>query len=190
MYALVPQNAELSLSFLQMHQGYHKDADRLNSQLDLYAENPRYQNLFIDLVRNDTGKKIYSIFPMQQYQKLGRGELVPGLHLSHIQATQLSKVQASQNKNALESFQSLLLGPQIRNVEAINSRRNWISPRKGFHFLLHRGSSILQDICFLYRIRRFIRVYKYTQINSREITSLPESKNVMNMTRHFNHPPK
>ena len=46
-----------------MHQGYHKDADRLNSQLDLYAEDPRYQNLFIDLVRNDTGKK-NSIFPM------------------------------------------------------------------------------------------------------------------------------
>ncbi|XP_073241792.1 chloride channel protein C-like [Porites lutea] len=37
------------LDYYQMHQGYHKDADRLNSQLDLYAEDPRYQNLFIDL---------------------------------------------------------------------------------------------------------------------------------------------
>ena len=61
MYALVRQNTEVSL-FFQMHQGYHKDADRLNSQLDLYAENPRYQNLFIDLVRSDTGKKKYTVF--------------------------------------------------------------------------------------------------------------------------------
>ena len=44
-----------------MHQGYHKDADRLNTQLDRYAENPRYENLFIDLVRSDTGKK-YAVF--------------------------------------------------------------------------------------------------------------------------------
>ena len=35
-----------------MHQGYVKDADRLNAQLDGYAENLRYQELFIDLVRN------------------------------------------------------------------------------------------------------------------------------------------
>ena len=33
-----------------MHQGYVKDADRLNAQLDRYAEDPRYQQLFIDLV--------------------------------------------------------------------------------------------------------------------------------------------
>ena len=71
-----------------MDQGYHKDAARLNTQLDLYAKNPRYQNFFINLVRSDTGKKKYSIFPMSQYQKLGSGEVVPGLHVSHIQATQ------------------------------------------------------------------------------------------------------
>ncbi|XP_073241791.1 chloride channel protein D-like [Porites lutea] len=38
------------LDYKQMDQGYHKDhAARLNTQLDLYAENPRYQNLFINL---------------------------------------------------------------------------------------------------------------------------------------------
>ena len=30
-------------------------------------------------------------------------------------------------------------------------------------------------------------IYKYTNINSREVTSLSESKNVINMARHFNH---
>lgn len=35
-----------------MHQGYGylKDAERLNAQLDNYAENLHYQELFIDLV--------------------------------------------------------------------------------------------------------------------------------------------
>ena len=56
-----------------MHQGYHKDADRLNSQLDLYAENPRYQNLFIDLVRSDTEKKKTQYFPHVAISKVGEG---------------------------------------------------------------------------------------------------------------------
>ena len=35
-----------------MHQGYGyvKDAEHLNAQLDRYADAPRYQELFIDLV--------------------------------------------------------------------------------------------------------------------------------------------
>ena len=138
MYALVRKNTELSL-FLQMDQGYHKDhAARLNTQLDLYAENPRYQNLFINLVRSDTGKKKYCIFPMQQYQKLGSGEFVLGLHLSHIQATQQSKVQASQNKNAFKNVKSGLGGDyEIRTEEAINFTRNTISLPKVFYFLLY-----------------------------------------------------
>ena len=40
--------------------------------------------------------------------------------------------------------------------EAINSARNRISSLKDFQFLLYRRSSILQDIYFLYRIRRFV----------------------------------
>lgn len=35
-----------------MHQGYVRDADRLNAQLERYAEDSRYQEMFIDLVRN------------------------------------------------------------------------------------------------------------------------------------------
>ena len=181
MYALVPQNAELSLSFLQMHQGYHKDADRLNSQLDLYAENPRYQNLFIDLVRNDTGKK-YTVFsPCYNIKSWG------GVNQCRVYTSLIFRPHM---KGKFKRVKTRTLGPSIRNVEAINSTRNRISQRKVFHFLLHRRSNILPNICFLYRIRRFIRVYKYTKINQREITSLPESKSVMNMARHFNHPPK
>lgn len=71
-----------------MDQGYHKDAARLNTQLDLYAENPRYQNLFINLVRSDTGKNNYNIFPMLQYQKLERGELVKSVKLSSSKSKQ------------------------------------------------------------------------------------------------------
>jgi len=39
------------LDYYQMYQGYGyvKDADRLNALLDRYAEDPRYQELFIDL---------------------------------------------------------------------------------------------------------------------------------------------
>lgn len=39
------------LDYYQMHQGYGylKDAEQLNAKLDGYAENPRYQDLYIDL---------------------------------------------------------------------------------------------------------------------------------------------
>ena len=55
----------------------------------------------------------------------------------------------SLNKNAFKSYQSRLpLGDYIKN-EAINCTRNRISSLRVFHVLLHRRSSILQDICFL-----------------------------------------
>ena len=47
-------------------------------------------------------------------------------------------------------------GDQKRNQEATYSRRFMIYLLKVFHFLLYRRSSILQDIYFLYRIRRFV----------------------------------
>ena len=63
----------------------------------------------------------------------------------------------------------------------IYSARNRISSLKVFHFLLYPRSSI-----YFFRIFTFyivfdvvwVRVYKYTKINSREITSLPERKSV------------
>ena len=46
---------------------------------------------------------------------------MPGLHLSHIQATQQSKAQESQNKNAFKNVKSGLGGDyEIRTEEAIN----------------------------------------------------------------------
>ena len=61
-----------------------------------------------------------------------------GLHLSHIQATQQSKVQASQNKNAFKNVKSGLGGDyEIRTEEAINFTRNTISLPKVFYFLLY-----------------------------------------------------
>ena len=89
--------------------------------------------------------------------------------------------------NALKSIKLSLPVDEIRNEEAINSTQNKIS------FLLYRLSSILQDIYFLYHVQQFVSElieYKNTKIKGldlREITSLPESKNVMNMVRHFNH---
>ena len=127
-----------------MHQGYDKDAARLKTQLDLYAQNPRYQNLFINLVRSDTGKKKYSIYPMLQYQKLGRRELVLGLHLSHIQATRESKVQASQNKNAFKNVKSVLGGDKIKTEEAINFTRNRITS----YFIFYFGQYLFRDSQF------------------------------------------
>ena len=44
----------------------------------------------------------------------------------------------------------------MQNEEAMNSTRNRIYSRKVFRFLLYWRSSILQDIYFLYRIRRFV----------------------------------
>ena len=51
-----------------------------------------------------------------------------------------------------------------------------------FHILCYRLSSILQGIYFL------IRVYVYKKIkglNSRKMTSLPNSQNVINFVRHL-----
>ena len=84
----------------------------------------------------------------------------------------------------------------MRNKEAISSTRNMIFSLKVFDVLLYRPLSILQDMYILYRIRRFVSGFiEFTCINrrklkgldSREITSLPKSKKVMNMARHFNH---
>ena len=92
--------------------------------------------------------------------------------------------------NALKSINLSLPVDEIRNEEAINSTQNKIS------FLLYRLSSILQDIYFLYHVQPFVSElieYKNTKIKGldlREMTSVPEIKNVINMARHFNHPRK
>ena len=44
----------------------------------------------------------------------------------------------------------------MRNEEVLNSTRNRISTLNVFHVLLYRRSSNLQDIYFLYCIRRFV----------------------------------
>ena len=59
------------------------------------------------------------------------------------------------NKNALKNGQSSLLGDLIRIERVINSTRNRISTLNVFHVLLYRRLSNLQDISFLYCIRRF-----------------------------------
>ena len=80
---------------------------------------------------------------------------------------------------------------KISDEEAIKSTEKRISSLKVFHVLLYRRSSVFQDIYFLYRIRRFVfELSEDACINtrkSREITSLPKSKNLMNMARHLNH---
>ena len=99
-----------------------------------------------------------------------------------------------QNKNALSSVESHLLGDNIRNEEAIrpgavillsskrkskmmlsincDSEENRISSLKVFQFLLCRRSSILQDIYFLYRIRRFVIFQSSPKIKRMLITRL------------------
>lgn len=42
----------LLLLLLQMHQGYVRDAEQLNTQLEHYAADSRYQGMYIDLVCN------------------------------------------------------------------------------------------------------------------------------------------
>ena len=70
--------------------------------------------------------------------------------------------------------------------------RNRISSLKVFHFLLYRRLSILRDIYFLCRIGRFVsELIDDARIHTRKLRaskfpSLPKSKNVMNMARHFN----
>ena len=60
------------------------------------------------------------------------------VYTSLIQATQQSKVQASQNKNAFKNVKSGLGGDyEIRTEEAINCTRNTISLPKVFYFLLY-----------------------------------------------------
>ena len=62
---------------------------------------------------------------------------------------------------------------------------------KVFHVLLYRRLSILQDIYFLCRIRRFVsELIEDACMHTRKsraskFPSLPKSKNVMNMARHF-----
>ena len=86
----------------------------------------------------------------------------------------------------------------LRNEEAITSTWSRISSWQVFNFLLYRQSSILQDILFYiwYLTICFwidwVHVYKYTKIkgldsSTREITSLPKSKKMMNMACHFGH---
>ena len=54
------------------------------------------------------------------------------------------------SKNALTAAVSLAcLAIRSRNKEAINSTRNRVYSLKGFHLLLYRRSSILQDVYFL-----------------------------------------
>ena len=84
------------------------------------------------------------------------------------------------NKNALRRV-SLACLEISYEMGVIYSARNRISSLKVFHFLLYPRSSI-----YFFRIFTFyivfdvvwVRVYKYTKINSREITSLPERKSV------------
>ena len=54
----------------------------------------------------------------------------------------------------------------MRNDEAINFTRNRTSLQKGFHFLLYRLLSIVQDIYFFYYIPRFAsELIQYACIN-------------------------
>ena len=75
----------------------------------------------------------------------------------------------------------------LRNEEVITSTWSRIPSWQVFNFLLYRQSSILQNILFYIKLWYlticfwidWVHVYKYTKIkglNSREITSLPESK--------------
>ena len=60
------------------------------------------------------------------------------------------------SENALKcEDQSRLLGDQIRNEEAI-LHGTGLTSEKILHFLPYRQSRILQDVYFLYRIRRFV----------------------------------
>ena len=98
-------------------------------------------------------------------------------------------------KNPGHFITRLFLKGRPGNEEAFNSTQNRISSPKVFHVLLYRRSIGLQDIYFLYRIRRFapdwienmcMKRWKTKGLDSREITSLPKSKYVMNMARHIN----
>ena len=54
----------------------------------------------------------------------------------------------------------------MRNDQAISFTRNRTSLQKGFHFLLYRLLSILQDIYFFYGIPRFAsELIEYACIN-------------------------
>lgn len=49
-----------------MHQGYHRDAEGLNAQLERYAGEPRFQEVFIDLVCNAFNKIIVNRVELQK----------------------------------------------------------------------------------------------------------------------------
>ena len=57
-----------------MHQGYHRDAEGLNAQLERYAGEPRFQEIFIDLVCNAFKKII-----VNRYKKEGILTCFPAL---------------------------------------------------------------------------------------------------------------
>ena len=69
----------------------------------------------------------------------------------------------------------------------INSTPNRISSVNVFHFLNFIDGLVFFRMFTFYIVfdNNEVRVYKYTKIISREITSLPETKNVMIMARHF-----
>ena len=101
-----------------------------------------------------------------------------------------------EKKNPGHFITRLFLKGRPGNEEAFNSTRNRISSLKVFHVLFYRRSIGLQDIYFLYRIRRFapdwientcMKTRKTKGLDSREITSSPKSKYVMNMACHINH---
>ena len=168
MYALVRQNTEVSLLFFV-------DAPRIPQgcwSIELSVRSLCRKSALPEFIHRSGKKrhwkKIYSIFPMLQYQKLGRGELVPGLHLSHLQATHERKVQASQNKNAW-TFDTKCGG------------------ETGFPSVKFFTFSFIDGWIF-FRIFAFYIVFDdlYACINTRKsirekctCTSLPESKSVM-----------
>ena len=80
-------------------------------------------------------------------------------------------------KSEQSGSKSAHIRPTIRDKEAINSTRSRSSSLKGFtsHFIDSRVFFRILNEYFLQNIR----AYKYK--------SLLESKNVMNMARHFNH---
>ena len=49
-----------------MHQGYHRDAEGLNAQLERYAGEPRFQEMFIDLVCYVFNKIIVNLVELQK----------------------------------------------------------------------------------------------------------------------------
>ena len=102
---------------------------------------------------------------------------------------------------------SVSLCMEIRSIneEAIKATRNRIYSPKAFNFLLYRPRYFF-NTCFRIdlvrvlattgntsasvcgrRLYECINMQKFKGLDSREITSLPEIKKVIYMSRHFNH---